>query len=88
MEKTKQAVDWIGAYLEWSGADWTPPRQAALQAAETDFCAAYLDWMDTGAIAGRQRRERLRQTTSQPPCRRGATGVDPASPEPGLRTCP
>ncbi|HSH07195.1 MAG TPA: hypothetical protein VLA41_05990 [Burkholderiales bacterium] len=62
MEKTKQAVDWIGAYLEWSGADWTPPRQAALQAAETDFCAAYLDWMDTGAIAGRQRRERLRQT--------------------------
>ena len=57
MEQIKQAVGWIGAYLEWSDSDWAATSPMMTQGySEVDFCAAYLDWMDANPLTGRERR--------------------------------
>lgn len=55
MDQMNYATDWVGAYLEWTEIEWAESGRGSISrgiaAADDDFPAAYLEWLDAGVPA-------------------------------------
>lgn len=50
MDQTSSAPDWVGAYLDWTQIE-RMELKAIIATAESDYPAAYLEWLDASGTA-------------------------------------